>query len=417
MKIAYFDCSYGIAGDMVLGALVDAGGPFDLLKRELEKGLGVHGIRLIRRKIVRGGVTATRIEVRTDPTHDHHRHLGDIERILTGTRFPDGVKKRAIEAYRRLARAEAKIHNTTIEKIHFHEVGCLDAIADVAGAMLLLDAMEIERVEASPVVVGSGTARCAHGILPVPAPATAEILRGVPTLSGPHAMEMTTPTGATILTTVASAFGPQPEMAVDAIGYGAGKREIEGHANLLRVIVGQTGQPEASDRPYHVGHLCLLITEIDDMNPEILGDTLTRLFAAGCLDAHFTSVQMKKNRPGTQLQVLCRFEDREPIVEFLLRETSTFGVKALEVDRFCLLRRSETVSTPLGSVAVKVGLWAGETLKVTPEFESCRDLAEKRGRPLGEVYRLADAAIQSQFFSEGKKTTRARSVRRSKAAS
>ena len=403
MRIAYFDCSYGVAGDMILGALVDAGAPGGELARALEDGLKVEGLRVSSEPVTRSGVTATRVSVEVDPAHDHHRHLANVLAIVEGTPFSDSVKERAARTFRLLAEAEAKVHDTTPEKIHFHEVGCIDAIADVTGAMLALEMLGIERVESSPLALGTGTTRCAHGVIPVPAPATVELLRGVPTRGSGFEMEMTTPTGAAVLRAVCSAFGPQPTMETDKIGYGSGSRGIEGHANFLRVFVGNASAETSGAKPpggLHARRLALLMTEVDDMSPELLGDLLERLFTAGCLDAHFAPIQMKKNRPAVQIHVLCDPERRDEFAELLLRHSSTFGLKVLEVDRLCLQRRQEIIDTPLGSLDVKVGLWNGETLKVTPEDESCRRLAEDSGLPLGEVYARAQVAILSHAQPE-----------------
>lgn len=404
----YFDCSYGASGDMILGALVGAGCPFAPLKRALEDGLGVQGIGLSRGRVTRSGVSAVRVRVRIDKQHDRHRHLRHVIEIIDNADLPERAAERAREAYRLIAQAEAKVHNSTPEKIHFHEVGALDAIADVAGAMIALEMLEAQHIAVSPIALGSGTARCAHGEIPVPAPATLEILRGVPTFGCGHRMEMTTPTGAAILRAVADSFGPQPLMTHQATGYGAGKRTIEGHANFLRVVKGQApcAGPEApgiDSMP-----LSLLVTEIDDMNPELLGALMESLFKAGCLDAHFTPVQMKKNRPATQVQVLCSAEAAAGLVEHLLRHTTTFGVKVLDIGRVCLARRQDTIETEIGPVDVKEGLWAGETLKVSPEYESCRRLARTRKIPVGRVYEIARAAIEARYF-QGK--TPARKIR------
>jgi uncharacterized protein (TIGR00299 family) protein len=403
MKLAYFDACYGAAGDMILGALVDAGVSFETLRQAIEEKLGVHGLRLERSAVTRAGVTATRVHVQVDAAHDHHRHLRHIVEIIEKADLSRRVQERAIAAFEELARAEAKVHDSTPEKIHFHEVGCLDAIADVTGAMVALDALGIEKVVCSPLALGCGFTRCAHGVIPVPAPATVEILRGVPTYGSSHEMELTTPTGAAVLKTLASAFGPQPIMAVESIGYGSGTRSIEGHANFLRVFVGQEvekpscshGENDLQPLPaaLRVRRLSLLVTEVDDMNPEILGDLMGRLFDAGCLDVHYAPIQMKKNRPGTQIQVLCAPEKRGDFAEMLLRHTSTFGLKVLDIERACLPRRKETIETELGLLEIKIGLWDDAVLKVTPEYESCRRLAEQSNLPVAEVYAVALSAI------------------------
>jgi uncharacterized protein (TIGR00299 family) protein len=407
MRIAFFDCSYGAAGDMILGALVDAGVPFTQLKKALEEGLGVHGLKITRKSVTRCGVTGTKVLVGVEHEHDHHRHLSQILTIIDRAKFPKTVKDRASAAFRKLAEAEAKVHRSTPEEIHFHEVGCLDAIADIAGAMLCMEWLGIERVAVSPLTLGSGTARCAHGVIPVPAPATVELLAGVPTVGGPFQMEMTTPTAAVVLTVLAEAFGPQPLMQVEKVGYGAGTREIEGHANFLRVTIGEAGAtphlpdtPQFSADPLHWSRLSLFMTEIDDMNPELLGDLLGKLFEAGCLDAHFTPIQMKKNRPAIQIQVLCEPDRARTFMEILFQETSTFGVKVLNVDRFCLQRHQETMETKMGPLDIKIGMWGDAILKVTPEYESCRVLARKNNLPLAVVYRRAQAEIDAHCFPQ-----------------
>ncbi|MFW5870476.1 MAG: nickel pincer cofactor biosynthesis protein LarC [Candidatus Sumerlaeota bacterium] len=401
MKTAYFDCSYGAAGDMILGALIDAGAPFEKIKDDLENRMKVEGIRLERTQITRAGVSATKVQVVVDNAEDMHRHLRHVIEIIENTDFPDRVKERAKKAYELIAVAEAKVHNSTPEKIHFHEVGCLDAIADVTGSMLAMEYLGIDRAAASPMATGTGTAKCAHGVIPVPAPATVEILGGVATRGTDFQMELCTPTGAAILRAVCGeAFGVQPPMRVGATGYGSGSREIEGHANFHRVLVGESEeQAERLPGGIHGRPLALLMTEVDDMSPEWLGDLMERLFEAGCLDAHFTSIQMKKNRPAVQVQVLCEPSDREKFLEILIRHSTSLGVKALEVQRYCVRRRKDTVETELGEAEVKVGFWDDQVLRVTPEYESCRKLAANASLPLSEVYAIVQEAVRNKDFT------------------
>ncbi|MFH0795053.1 MAG: nickel pincer cofactor biosynthesis protein LarC [bacterium] len=399
MTLAYFECNYGISGDMTLGALVDAGADWEALCEGLAT-LPVKGFRLEREKIKRCGITGTKVHVHIEGAHDHHRHLKDVLGILNKSKLPKRVKERATTAYHKLGEAEAKIHQAPIEKIQFHEVGALDAIVDVAGSMLALELLGVDTAEASPVAVGQGTVKSAHGVIPIPAPATAELLRGVPIRESDLQCELCTPTGAAILTTVAQRFGPMPAACYDRVGYGAGGREIPGHTNMLRVFIGNPSASDAAGKlPLETSTLLLLSTEIDDMVPEIYGHLMHRLFSLGALDVDYFAVQMKKNRPGVSVQVLGQPQDRDALITCLLKETSTFGVKCREVQRFCLARRVEEFDMPLGRVRVKLGFWGDELLKVTPEYESCRELAERHQLPIFEVYREVHRAIEQKYFT------------------
>ena len=389
-RIAYFDCYNGISGDMTLGALVDLGLPPDDLRAALAM-LPVSGFEVTVGRISRCGVGATLVRVRTDEQH-HHRGLAAIEGIIADSALPDAVKVRARAVFRRLAEAEADVHSIPVEQVHFHEVGALDAIVDIVGACWGLHALGIERVVGSPVAVGAGTVRTAHGEVPVPAPATALLLSGVPTHGGPMSGELATPTGAAILVTLAESFGQQPPMTIVRVGYGAGTRETPGHTNFLRIMLGEA--LPAPLLPVERRDLRMVQTEIDDMSPEIAGHILDRLFETGCLDAHLAPVQMKKNRPGFSLRVLAPPERLDAILTVLLRETSTFGVRVLPCERYALPRRIEQVATPYGPVDVKIGFWGGEAVKFSPEYESCRRVAHERGVPLGDVYLAASEAAR-----------------------
>lgn len=405
MTVAYFDCYSGISGDMALGALVDAG----LDVADLQRGLAalpVEGFEIRVRKVKRAGIYATRADVIVDEAKDVHRTLADVNAILDGSQLPERVRARSGEAFRRLAEAEAQVHRKPIESIHFHEVGCLDAIVDVTGTMLGIELLGIERVFASPLAVGQGTVRCRHGELPVPAPATLQILCGVPIYSGGIEAELTTPTGAAIITTLAERFGPLPPLRPRAIGYGAGQREFPERTNCLRVTVGElvadkSVGAESGDLATHTERetLYLLETEIDDMNPELFSALIEGLFALGVLDVHWTPVQMKKNRPGVSLQVLADLEHRDAAATMVFRETSTFGLRVLPVERYCLRRSFDSIETSFGSVQVKIGYWGGQILKVTPEYEACRRLAASKEVPLARVYQAAAAEIERRYFA------------------
>jgi len=407
MTIAFFDCYNGISGDMALGALVDVG----LDVAELQRGLAslpIEGYEIRAEAVKRQGIRATRVDVVVDETKDIRRTLGDVNAILDGSQLPERVRTRAREAFRRLAEAEALVHRRPIERIHFHEVGAIDAIVDITGAMLGVELLGIERVFASPLAVGQGTIQCQHGQLPVPAPATAEILRGVPIYSGGIEAELTTPTGAAIIATLAERFGPLPPMRPSRIGYGAGQREIAHQTNCLRVILGEAvaekvGVAPSGELAAHTESetLYLLETEIDDMSPELYSSLIERLFCEGVLDVHWTPVQMKKNRPGVSLQVLADAAHRDAAATVIFRETSTFGLRVLAVERYCLRRSFDTITTPFGPVRVKLGYWGEQLLKVTPEYEGCRRIAAARGIPIGRVYQAATAEIERRYFPPG----------------
>ena len=413
-KHLHFDCYCGISGDMTLGALVDLGVPVESLERGLSK-LPIGKFALVARKIKRQGIIATQVDVQVQEEHAH-RHLKHIYEIVDKAGLPPRVVERAKVAYRKLAEAEAHVHDSTPEKIHFHEVGAKDAIVDVAGAMLGFELLGIESFSAGPVVVGGGTVKCAHGVMPVPAPATAELLKGMPHRAGAWEFEMATPTGVAILATVLGEggrplgegfVGPETALIGEKIGYGAGTRIIEGCPNFLRLMLctgiergGSKGSQASQDSapsvnlPIERDQVLALECEIDDMSPEVAGYVMEQLFGAGALDVQFSPVQMKKNRPGLRLRVLGAPGEEAKIVELILRETSTFGLRREVLDRWILPRRMETIETAHGTVQVKVGLWGDAPLKMTPEFESCRALAEATGKPLQTIYEAALAALK-----------------------
>ena len=387
MRTLYFDCFAGASGDMILGAAVGAGVDANALREQLSL-LNIEGFSLDFETVDKSGLSATLARVHT--VHEHkHRHLSDIEKIINNSQLGPGVKQRAIAVFTRLAEAEAHVHNEPIERVHFHEVGALDAIVDVVGAAICFELLNIERFVCSPLHVGSGTVDMSHGRFPVPPPAVAELLKGVPYYSTDIKGELVTPTGAAIITTVCSEYGPMPLMKAEQTGYGAGAREYENFPNALRMIVGETASPRNSEE-----QLLMIETNIDDAAPQIIGHVMDRAFALGARDCYFTPVQMKKNRPGVLLSVLCDRELKEALMEMLFNETTTLGVRSYEVARRALERRMVTVQTAYGPIDVKVGNLNGRVVNAMPEFDQCREAASRAGVALKEVEEAARLALR-----------------------
>jgi hypothetical protein len=396
MKIAYFDLIAGASGDMLLGALVDAGLPFGELRQALD-GLHLPGFALSCAKVTRGAFAATKVHVQaTDDAPA--RHLPELEAVIAASALPPAIQARALHIFRRMIAAEAAIHHTPPESVHLHELGALDTIVDVTGVLLGLDLLRVERVVVSPVPLGRGMMVGSHGRMPLPAPATVALLAshpeaglaGAPVVGVDHALETVTPTAAALLTELAAGYGPIPAMRLLAVGYGAGSR-LTPEPNILRVLLGEAASPEDAEEE----ELDLLETSIDDMNPELYGYVLDRLFAGGALDAHLAPVIMKKNRPGVVLSVLCRPDDAAALRALLFAETTTLGVRTQRVARHCLPRESEWVETPYGALRVKIARWGGDSLKAAPEYEDCRAAAQSHGVPLRDVYGAALAAWQA----------------------
>lgn len=393
MRLAYFDCFAGISGDMTLGALLDAGLPQAALEAMLRQ-LPLPGWELGVRRVVKQGLAATAVQVHVTPGEQPHRHLADILRMLDAGSLPPAVRDRAAAVFTRLAEAEAAVHGTTIDAVHFHEVGAVDSIVDVVGAVAGLHWLAIDAVRASPLPLGHGFVRAAHGQLPVPAPAVMQLLaqRGVPVHDLDAAAELVTPTGAALLATLADDFGRYPDMLVRAVGLGAGQRDMP-FPNVLRVVIGDASPtPAHEDIPYDVEQLLVLETNLDDMNPEITAYVSQRLLARGALDVWHTPIIMKKGRPATMLSVLCHPADGPALTELVLAETTSLGVRQHPVDRMALPRRSDEVTTPWGTVRVKVAFLANGTAKVAPEYEDCQRVASAAGVPLRDVYAAAHAA-------------------------
>jgi uncharacterized protein (TIGR00299 family) protein len=384
MKLAYFDCFSGISGDMVLGALLHAGVPLEHLREELN-GLAVPGWEIHADKVWKNGMAATYVRVQTQETHTH-RSLSTIEGILQKSKLANPVRENATAIFRKLGEAEAAVHDVPIEKIHFHEVGAVDAIVDIVGACIGFCSLGIERFACSPLNVGGGTAKMAHGVLPVPAPATARLLLGKPTYSTGVQKELVTPTGAAIVATLCDTFGPQPPMTVSAIGYGAATADLEGQPNVLRLMVGESAEKLEGE---YGEEIRVIEANLDDLNPQVYGYFVERALAAGALDVFTTAVQMKKNRPGTLLTVLCKPGDEAKFQDLIFAETTTFGVRSYTTQRRVLPREWETVATRYGEVRMKLARVNGQVLQISPEYEDCRKLAEEKAVPLQRVMQEA----------------------------
>jgi uncharacterized protein (TIGR00299 family) protein len=401
VTVLYFDCFSGAAGDMILGALLDVGLPLDDLRRALGS-LAIDRETVWTERVTRAGVSATKFHVRgegplTRPAHEPedghgrrrkngrkhshapHRTLADILALIDGAALSVPAKGRARALFERLAEAEAAVHETAIEHVHLHEVGSLDSIIDIVGTVYALEWLSLDRIVASPLNVGGGSIRSAHGLYPVPAPATARLLQGAPIYSGPQQAELVTPTGALLVSAYADSFGPIPPMRLQRIGYGAGTRDCQDAPNVLRVLIGE------SDATAPANRVVVIEAEIDDMNPQIFGVLIDRLLADGALDVFYTSIQMKKSRPGTLLSIIAPPGSRERLATTVFRETTTIGVRYREMDRECLDRQTLTVETPFGPVGVKVARRHGEVMNASPEFEDCARIAAASGRPVKEV--------------------------------
>lgn len=388
MNLAYFDCFSGISGDMVLGALVDAGCELARLEEELRR-LSVSGWKISAAKVARGSLTATQVTVETSEHHPH-RSLGTILDLIARAGLSPRVADRASRVFRRLGEAEARIHNVPVERVHFHEVGAVDAIVDIVGACVGFELLGVEEFACSALNVGGGQVKTQHGMLPVPAPATAELLRGAATYSTGIERELVTPTGAALVSTLASRFGPQPAMAVRAIGYGAGSAELREQPNILRLFVGEAVAREAAGSSEE--EVVVLEANIDDMNPQIYGYFVERALAEGALDVFSTSVQMKKGRPGQLLTVLCEPAAMDHLADVIFRETTTIGLRSYTTRRRVLERETVPVETPLGPIRMKISRLNGHVLNATPEYEDCRRIATEHGLPLRQV--LAEASVQ-----------------------
>jgi uncharacterized protein (TIGR00299 family) protein len=437
MRIAYLDCFSGMSGDMFLGALIDAGVSPDVLEKTIAA-LNV-GARLEISRVIRSGITATKVDVFVNgekelpreefwaqgehslahphdhehehssgdahvhphshsPTgsrtgasapheHGHGRSLKEIREIIGAAAISESAKKRALDIFTALGAAEAKIHNTDVESVHFHEVGAVDAMVDIVGAAVGVEALHVEEIVCSPLNVGGGTVKCAHGVFPVPAPATVELLQGAPVYSSGIQAELLTPTGAAIVKTLASRFGAFPEMKIAKSGYGAGTRDFPGHANVVRLTIGEAIPALAAKTSQET--IAVLEANLDDLNPQVFGYVMDRLLEEGALDVFGMPVQMKKNRPGTLLTVLCKPEDAAKLTQLVFTETTTLGVRQRLEQRQVLARRWVTVPTPWGDVRMKIASMNGTVTNYAPEYEDCRRIATEQHVPLKAVMQEA----------------------------
>ncbi|MFN7946633.1 MAG: nickel pincer cofactor biosynthesis protein LarC [Blastocatellia bacterium] len=400
MKTLYLDCFAGASGDMFIGALLDCGLDFELLKRELAK-LGVNDYELSLTRVDQSGISAAKFDVHLhseshshehshshDHDHEHHhshRPLSEIRRLIAASALSEQVKSRAQAIFERIGEAEAKIHGIPVEQVYFHEVGAIDSIMDIVGACIGLEALQIERIISSPLHVGSGTFNCAHGTYPVPGPATAELLKGVPVYAGEIKGELVTPTGAAIISTLAAGYGPLPLMRIEKVGYGAGTRKYPRFPNVLRAVIGEL--ETADETPTTV---TVIEANIDDLSAQVFGHLMELALAAGALDIFYTPVQMKKNRPGVLVTLLCAPPDRMKMTELIFRETTTLGVRWRDERREILRREHVTVETEYGQIRIKLGRASdGRIVNSAPEFDDCRAAAEKHQTALREVQMAA----------------------------
>jgi uncharacterized protein (TIGR00299 family) protein len=394
-KTLYFDCFSGAAGDMILGALLDLGLPIEELRAALGSLAIEHG-HVTSERVLRAGVSATKFRLHEGAPADaqghahRHHHLKHIVAAIERSALSQQGRDRAVHLFQRLAEAEAAIHDTTLDKVHLHEVGALDSIIDIVGVVFGMEWLGADEIASSPLNVGSGTVQCAHGTFPVPAPATARLLQGVPIYAGEVATELTTPTGALLVTGYASRYGPLPAMRVGAIGYGAGDKDFKAHPNVVRLMVGESAGPAATET------ILTLECEIDDMNPQLFGPLMDRLHSAGALDVFYTPVQMKKGRPGTLVTIVARPDRREALAAVLFAETTTLGVRYQEMRRERLDREIVNVATPLGPVRVKVARRDGRIVNAAPEFDDCARIAGERRLPIKDVQALAVKAWLEQ---------------------
>jgi pyridinium-3,5-bisthiocarboxylic acid mononucleotide nickel chelatase len=414
-RVLYFDCFSGISGDMTLGALLDAGLPLDELKRALGS-LALPGVHIHVDRVLRTGVSATKFTVHAHEhnashghghEHDHHEHgddrhhhhdpddeahrsLPDIFELIDRAALSVGGRARAKDMFQRLAEVEASIHQMPVDEVHLHEVGALDSIIDIVGTVFAMEWAGADRIVCSPLNVGGGMVTSAHGVFPVPAPATVKLLGEAPIYAGHVQKELVTPTGALIATTFAHAFGPVPSMSIERVGYGAGERDDPSTPNVLRVLIGRAAVSADADR------VALIECEIDDMNPQIFGVAMEKLYAAGALEVFYVPVQMKKNRPGTLLTVVCRTSDRAAMADVIFRETTTIGLRHCEMDRECLQREHVTVETAIGPIRIKVASRNGLVLNAAPEFDDCAKLAAARNLSVKDVQAIAIQAYGNQ---------------------
>ncbi|MGH9688576.1 MAG: nickel pincer cofactor biosynthesis protein LarC [Candidatus Acidiferrales bacterium] len=398
IRSAYFDCFSGISGDMVLGALVDAGADLRAIEVELRK-LGLEGWKISASKVQRRAIFATHVKVETEEQH-HHRGLSIILKRIDDAKLAPRAAERARKIFTRLAEAEAHVHQVPIEQVHFHEVGAVDSIIDIVGAAIGFEMLRIDEFACSPLDVGAGQVKTAHGLLPVPAPATAELLRDAPTYSSGLQRELVTPTGAAIATTLATRYAEMPAMTLRAIGYGAGSADNAEKPNVLRLLIGERAASDQGELggagEYWDAPVIAIETNLDDMSPQVYGYFADKALEAGALDVFSTPAQMKKNRPGLLITILTEPVNVSRLIDLLFSETTTIGVRTHKVRRKTLAREFISVATPFGEVRMKVSRLNGAVLNATPEYEDCRKIAAERGIPLKQVIAAASFEYQKR---------------------
>ncbi len=385
MRTVFFDCPTGTSGNMILASLIDAGADKKKILRELKR-IPVSGWDIRLTQIAKQGVSGLHLEV--EFKEQPERNLAEIIRLIKKAKYKATVEKRIIDAFTILARAEARVHRTAVDKIHFHEVGAIDSIIDIAGTMLALDDLGIEKIYCSPLNIGRGTVKCRHGLLPVPAPATALLLKGAKVYQNELTGELVTPTGALLMTTLADSFGPMPAMSLTAVGHGAGTMDLPA-PNILRAMMGESCHDGKAPE-----QMILLETNIDDMNPQIYGHIMDLLFRAGAADVYFTPIQMKKNRPAVTLSVLVAPSQEKKAVEIILRETTTLGIRRMLIERYVLPRKAIKIKTKYGVIEGKVAELPKGEKKFQPEYDACLSAAQKHKVPLRKIFSAAMAAYQ-----------------------
>lgn len=398
MNVLYLDCFSGISGDMTLGALIDAGANQEALFNALKTLSLPESYQLIIKEEKRQGWRGIKATVQIENPASQLRLLKDVRLLITSSHLPSEVQQTALAIFTRLAAAEGKVHGISPEEVHFHEVGAVDALIEIVGTVILLAEFKIQKIYCSPLPLFSGNTHCQHGIIPLPAPATAELIKGVPTRATGITGELITPTGASIATTLAAEFGPLPALTINHIGYGLGSQDFP-QPNFLRVFIGQ----EENNKALKGEDILVLETNIDDMNPEILPSVVNRLLAMGAQDVFLTPLIMKKGRPGYQLTVLCYPQIKEKILTFILKETSTLGVRMRLEKRWVLPREIKTILTPYGPVKIKIAYLVNGEVKLKPEFESCYECALKNNRPFQEIYLAAQSIARETLTKKNKK--------------
>ncbi|VAX39204.1 hypothetical protein MNBD_PLANCTO02-1859 [hydrothermal vent metagenome] len=392
MKIAYFDCACGISGDMTLAALIDSGADVDCIRKGIDS-LNLPDVELQVDVILKGCFRATQIKVH-HPEQHAHRHLRDIFQLIdAASAITQSQKELSKRLFQAVAEAEASVHGTTLEKVHFHEVGAIDSIVDIVGVAIAFDLLKIDKVVCSKIPTGRGEIRIDHGVCTIPAPGTAELLKGIPLVDVPIEAELTTPTGAAFVKVLVDQFAPLPAMTIASVGYGAGTYDFPDRANLLRIFLGETDSQGETDS------VVMLETNLDDVSGEVIGFTKQKLFDAGALDVYTTPIQMKKDRPGVILSLICHPADADQMESILFQETNTFGIRKRTIERSIRSRQSHTVQTDWGTVTGKMGWRQGEATIFVPEFESCAQLAKEHQTTLHEIYRAAERNFDNTTVS------------------